>query len=284
MKRSFTILLIVFCLFKTNSSTAQLVPNGDFELWTPDIDGILNPDYWITTNASPDTSVFQYTPAYSGNYSMRVASYYIIGFGPMAGIAYVEFPYTCRPTQIHVCVKTNIAAGDIGYVMLSLHNGDSTIAAMDSCTFKFLTSIPFQCFDFPISYVSSMNPDSAIVMVIAGNFTTAQLGTEVIVDEISFNCPTAIDESMPESATIGKNYPNPSSGFTFIPLNLIKGSDVSITIYNAYGEEVKILNPGYRSTGASIISVPVDDLANGIYFYTVTGNDFKLPGKIIVNK
>ena len=135
-------------------------------------------------------------------------------------------------------------SGDIGFVLMELHNGDSSIAAMDSCTFKFYTTTnAFQCFDFPISYISSLTPDSATVMIIAGNFLGAQLGTEIIVDELSFNCLTGIDE-------------------TTIPVTAI--------------------DKGFMQAGENNLQMDVKSLANGIYFYSVSTGDLKIPGKFIV--
>lgn len=282
MKQNFTFIFVLVLFFKPIFLTAQ-IPNGDFENWSLDIDGNLNPDFWATLNSVPDTSTFQYTPAYSGNYSMRVATY-DPGIGVQPGIAYVEFPYACRPTEIHMCVKTTIMSGDIGFVMMELHNGDSSIAAMDSCTFKFYTTTnSFQCFDFPISYISSLVPDSATVMVIAGNFLGAQLGTEVIVDNLSFNCLTGIGEtSIPVSAIAGRNYPNPVTDHTFIPLTLTKGADISIGVNDVFGKEVVHVDKGFIQAGEQILELDVKHFANGIYFYTIEGKDFNIPGKFVV--
>ncbi|MBL0257888.1 MAG: T9SS type A sorting domain-containing protein [Bacteroidetes bacterium] len=282
MKQIFTSLFILVLFLRPFYLAAQ-IPNGDFENWSLDIDGNLNPDSWATLNGVPDTCVFQYTPAYSGNYSMRVATY-DPGIGAQPGIAYVEFPYACRPTQIHVCVKTTIMSGDIGFVLMELHNGDSSIAAMDSCTFKFYTTTnTFQCFDFPISYISSLTPDSATVMIIAGNFLGAQLGTEIIVDELSFNCLTGIDETtIPVTATVGRNYPNPARDFTFLPLTLNKSSDVSIRVNDIFGKEVMWIDKGFMQAGENNLQMDVKSLANGIYFYSVSTGDLKIPGKFIV--
>ena len=242
MKQIFTSLFILVLFLKPFYLAAQ-IPNGDFENWSLDIDGNLNPDSWATLNGVPDTCVFQYTPAYSGNYSMRVATY-DPGIGAQPGIAYVEFPYACRPTQIHVCVKTTIMS---------------------------------------ISYISSLSPDSATVMIIAGNFLGAQLGTEIIVDELSFNCLTGIDETtIPVTATVGSNYPNPARDFTFLPLTLNKSADVSIRVNDIFGKEVMWIDKGFMQAGENNLQMDVKSLANGIYFYSVSTGDLKIPGKFIV--
>ncbi len=284
MKTKFIVIILLFSLFNLYYSSAQ-VPNSGFENWTTDIDGNLNPDFWSVMNNTPDfTTAFQYTPAYSGNFSMRVTTYNP-GFGEQPGIAFVEFPYTCRPTQIHVCVNATVMSGDIGFVMMALSQGDSAVAAMDSCTFKFYVSTNgFECFDFPVSYISDLVPDTATIMVIAGNFGGAQLGTEVIVDDISFDCNVVdIEEAGATSpASIGKNYPNPSSGYTFIPITLNNGSDLSIAIMDMLGKEIKTVSKGFMPAGEHLVKLDINDLSGGIYFYTLSGNGFQLPGKFVI--
>jgi hypothetical protein len=282
MKLKVTLFLLLFFSVTCSKVSAQ-VPNGDFETWSLDGSGNMNPVYWETYNFAPDdTCVFPYTPAYNGNYSMRVTTWDFFGT-PYPGIAFIEFPYTDRPEQICFCIKTTITPGDIGYVMMALQNGDSSIAAMDSCTFKFYnTTNQFNCYSFPINYLNPLIPDTAIIMVIAGDFTAPLLGTEVIVDDIRFDCPVGTGETPSLSSLAGAVYPNPSSHHTFIPLSLETGSEISVSISDLYGKEIKRIDKGFMAAGKRIIKLEVNDFATGLYFYTVNGNNFKFAGKFVV--
>jgi hypothetical protein len=278
----FKLLVLLACLLSVHHANAQ-VPNGGFENWSTDIDGNLNPDSWTTLNSSADTCVLQYTPAFAGNYSMLVKTF-DFGLGPYAGIAYTQFPFALRPTHITACVRSTVMPGDYCYLMMALWNGDSSIAAIDSCTFKFDSTMAAQhCLTFPVAYISSLTPDSATIMVIAGNLSGAQLGSQIIVDDIAFSFSSGTNEmTLPLSSFIGNNYPNPASHYTLIPLSLSQNTDIKISIYDAIGNEVKKIDQGLMVAGEHIIKLPFDDLAEGVYIYSLSGNDFKFPGKFIV--
>src|SRR5438034_1063089 len=94
-----------------------------------------------------------------------------------------------RPSQLSFYITATVMAGDEVLVIFSSFMGDSNIepdsivAAADSCTFKILASTnPWQCYTIPLGYHTSNFPDSAIITVVAGNFTTAQIGTRAIID------------------------------------------------------------------------------------------------------
>ncbi len=282
--RYFTFLLFVFIFLNRPTASAQIT-NGGFENWSLDVDGNLNPNSWETTNELPDTSVLRYSPGYVGNYSMLVRTFNP-GFMVVPGIANISFPFSLRPTQFRACVKTKVMTGDMCFLMMALLKGDSSIAALDSCTFKIDSSMTqFRCFNFPIKYISNFKPDTAMLFVIAGGYNNAKIGTQIIVDELSFVFGNGINETVvPISAFIGKSYPNPTSSYTSIPLKLTSGSPIMVNIYDLSGKKITTLNQGFLQAGAHLVKLNLDALSNGIYSYTVEGNDFILQEKLIVNK
>ena len=90
------------------------------------------------------------------------------------------------------------------------------------------------------------------------------------------------------------NYPNPFNPETWIPYQLAKPAEVSLTIYAANGKMVKTLVLGYQDAGIyksrsraahwdgrNSIGEPV---ASGIYFYTLTAGDFAATRKMLIRK
>ena len=73
MNRICSVLAIKLCMLLQISLVAQ-IPNGGFEDWVADGSNN-NPVDWETTNKDPILSVTPYTPAYAGNFSVKVSTY-----------------------------------------------------------------------------------------------------------------------------------------------------------------------------------------------------------------
>ena len=75
-----------------------------------------------------------------------------------------------------------------------------------------------------------------------------------------------------------QNYPNPFNPDTWIPYQLAEESKATITIYNAAGQIVRILDLGRRKAGYGTIHWDGRDdsgqsLASGVYFYVFRTDD-----------
>ena len=109
--------------------------------------------------------------------------------------------------------------------------------------------------------------------------------------------PTAVINNKsvtPVITTLLPNYPNPFNPETWIPYQLSKSSDVTITIYNMRGVAVRILalghqKAGYYTTrkraaywdGRNIIG---EKVAAGVYFTTFKAGDFSATRKMLIRK
>ena len=161
------------------------------------------------------------------------------------------------------------------------------IAAVGNCTFHIDSTMgSFHCLSFPIAYSRDvMIPDTAQVMIIAGNLSTAQAGTSVIVDEITLSGDDngIIETENNLSATLQQNFPNPSSQSSIIPLTLTHNSKVLVKIFDVQGRELKTIADEFMTAGIHSIKLSVDDLVKGVYYYRAMGDDFNLAKKFIVD-
>ena len=90
------------------------------------------------------------------------------------------------------------------------------------------------------------------------------------------------------------NYPNPFNPETWIPYQLSKPADVTMSIYSVDGKLVRTLALGYQSAGvyrSRNRAVHWDGrnrvgekVASGLYFYTFTAGDFTATRKMIIRK
>ncbi|NVO01580.1 MAG: T9SS type A sorting domain-containing protein [Bacteroidetes bacterium] len=280
-----TKLFILAAFFIVSLSLNAQIPNQGFETWVTDVDGNVNPAGWETTNSFPDISVSQYTPAYAGSFSMLIKTF-DPGFMTLPGFASFGFPYNLKPTKINACIKTNIMPGDNVSILVSLWNGDSLVASPTNCTFVIDSTInQFTCLSFPITYQSALIPDSAYIMITAGKFGSVQLGTQIIVDELTFGFGTGINEIHDSfSASLEQNIPNPAVNSTVFPLMLNKSSNVNLIIYDVLGKEVKHISFGKLNSGNHDLELSLEGFSNGVYYCSFQGDDFLISKKIIVSK
>lgn len=169
------------------------------------------------------------------------------------------------------------------YLMFYSSAGDSVVAAADSCTFKVDTTISqFTCLDFPIVYVSSLLPDSATILISGGNFSSAQLGTEIVVDELSF-LGVGIEEQDMNEITF-ECHPNPVSDILNLQVTLRKTVLLDLKIYDLTGREVQSAMPGSLDAGVHSIPINTGGFAPGVYYCRLTGNNYSISTRFAVGR
>jgi hypothetical protein len=99
---------------------------------------------------------------------------------------------------------------------------------------------------------------------------------------------------IPKGSSLLQNFPNPFNPETWIPYQLNLDSDLVIGIYNASGNLIRTLNLGYRPTGFYTTKDKAaywdgkneagEEVASGIYFYTIQAGDFTATKKMVVKK
>jgi hypothetical protein len=107
------------------------------------------------------------------------------------------------------------------------------------------------------------------------------------VDTLSLNLVTdvsmRVDKTVPSTHLLCQNRPNPFNPETTIEYHVPYSLDVTITIYNLQGQEIRKLANGIKQAG--IYSVRWDGKNNaghsvptGVYFYQLNGKS-QIPGK-----
>lgn len=98
----------------------------------------------------------------------------------------------------------------------------------------------------------------------------------------------------PKKTALLPNYPNPFNPETWIPYQLAKRADVSISIYSADGKLVRTLTLGQRVAGVyesrnraaywNGRNAVGEKVASGLYFYTLTAGDSTATRKMLIRK
>ena len=99
---------------------------------------------------------------------------------------------------------------------------------------------------------------------------------------------------LPAETALLPNYPNPFNPETWIPYQLAKPAEVSVSIYAADGKLVRSLALGHKQAGIYSDKSRAaywdgknkqgEPVASGIYFYTLTAGDFTATKKMLIQK
>jgi hypothetical protein len=65
-------------------------------------------------------------------------------------------------------------------------------------------------------------------------------------------------------------------------VTLNEGADLSLEVYTLTGQVVSASDFGYKIAGTHTLTINANDLASGVYFYTVSNGAGKVTRKMIV--
>ena len=88
----------------------------------------------------------------------------------------------------------------------------------------------------------------------------------------------------PVHYSLNQNYPNPFNPITSIGYSIPNAGFISLSIYDALGSEVAVLDDGFRSAGNYSHTFDASDLSSGIYFYSIRSGNFVETKKMIFLK
>ena len=98
----------------------------------------------------------------------------------------------------------------------------------------------------------------------------------------------------PKETMLLANYPNPFNPETWIPYQLANPADVTLRIHAVDGTLVRTLSLGHKATGIYQSRSRAaywdgknevgESIASGVYFYTLTAEDFTATRKMLIRK
>ncbi len=81
---------------------------------------------------------------------------------------------------------------------------------------------------------------------------------------------------------VSQNFPNPVNGQTYFTVSLNEGADLNLEVTSLMGQIVSKSDLGYKSAGTHTLTINANELASGVYFYTVSTETNKVSRKMIV--
>ena len=106
------------------------------------------------------------------------------------------------------------------------------------------------------------------------------------VIKYSQSIPTGTEQTfmIPEKFNLEQNYPNPFNPSTKIRFSIPSNEFVALKIYNVLGSEITTLVNDNLQAGSYEVDFNSEGLTSGVYFYTLSTNNFTNTRKMILTK
>ena len=128
--------------------------------------------------------------------------------------------------------------------------------------------------------------------IVSGPFTQA-----VDVEDLRnayLSLPLTVGDVHPAETILAQNFPNPFNPETWIPYQLEKSADVTLQIYDTSGGIVRTIDLGFKSQGFYMTRSTAaywdgrnnmgEQVASGVYFYSLQTADFSATRKMLILK
>ncbi len=263
---------IYFLLISCFAFNLNAQVNGDFVDWST-FGSYEDPDEWFSSNffatGGDSLSCLKYTPAYSGNYSvkLRAAKVTLFGGSVVPGLLIQQIAYTSKPNSVRLAyLATDSASVNVSFHVGNTQDPDSMIGYANITLTK---NSNWQRLEYPITWVGLQAPDSVIISM----NTDAFVGSELLVDDLSLSMYSVALENDPVMQE--EIYLNAQNE---IVLNAQQAAVYDrLDLYNSGGQRV-------ASYALGAINASLSDLASGVYFYSLVSSSLpenQLRGKLL---
>jgi hypothetical protein len=90
--------------------------------------------------------------------------------------------------------------------------------------------------------------------------------------------------NLPAEFSLSQNYPNPFNPNTVIRYGLPRASHVNVAVFNVLGQQIAVLDEGYREAGYHDVTFSGKNLASGVYLYRIVAGEYVQTRKFILMK
>jgi len=109
--------------------------------------------------------------------------------------------------------------------------------------------------------------------------------TEVFIADFPYYSPVFVNENeTPTEFSLSQNYPNPFNEVTIIKYSLPQKSHVTFIIYNLTGQAISVLKNENQKAGNYSITWNAAEMPSGLYFFTLSADNFTETRKMILVK
>ena len=173
-------------------------------------------------------------------------------------------------------------------------NGDGTINVLDLIVVAQHLGEPANAAaPFYVTGIETLELDPAAVQMWIAQAEAKNDGSLAFQQGIE-NLQRLLASLLPEKTALLANYPNPFNPETWIPYDLAEAADVTVRIYAADGALVRTLALGHQVAGIYQSRTRAaywdgknevgESVASGVYFFTLTADDFMGTRKMLIRK
>ena len=101
---------------------------------------------------------------------------------------------------------------------------------------------------------------------------------------LNFDQTINIQDRAETGISLKQNMPNPFNNTTIVEFELDKQMEVSFEVLDITGKVVKVLNLGNMGVGTHQVNLNSDSFRNGIYYYSIYNDEFKVTKKMLIQK
>ena len=298
--KNLILLLLIITAFQVHAQ----IPNASFENWDNSA-GYNAPVGWDNMNAmTSPMSVYtcmKGTPGNAGTSYLKLVSQTVSGMGVMPGVAVLGVmdmtnmsaptsmsgvPFTQRPQTLTGMNQYMASGTDKGYMSVILTKWNSAMNKRDTIATAwralFGMQMSWSSFQMPLTYTSTANPDSMMMIMSASGATPAS-NSYLYVDTLAFSGSVAGATgitSPSEGQTVMEVYPNPSSTTMTLLFNIQQNITVDIQIVDLTGRIITAIEK--HNLIDSMYTINTSDFAKGAYFVKVEANGSTLTKKIVI--
>ena len=116
--------------------------------------------------------------------------------------------------------------------------------------------------------------------------TMSNPNNKYVLDFIATTDPSlgVKENNLVNNFSLSQNYPNPFNPSTKITYSINEPGLVKLEVYNLLGVEIATLVNEQKSSGSYVVDFNAANLSSGIYFYSLSVNNFTQTRKMILEK
>jgi len=187
-------------------------------------------------------------------------------------------------TVFLVRTENDLPAGWSSSLCFDLCFSSETDSIATTSTYGSTPLAPGETRPVSLHIFTDMTADTGYVQLQAGTFHDPD--TRITANFTGITDPTidVNDVSLLNSYSLSQNYPNPFNPSTKINYSVGEPGYVQLKVYNILGVEIASLINEQKKAGSYAVDFNASKLSSGVYFYSITVNNFTQTRKMILEK
>ncbi|HLC82216.1 MAG TPA: S8/S53 family peptidase, partial [Bacteroidia bacterium] len=172
---------------------------------------------------------------------------------------------------------TNGYSGNEKFITMTTNRATAGVAGLGADVCDVVSTGPYTIAagdSVKVAFALLAGDDLADLIVSAGN-------AQVMYDGLFTTDVTSVALNGENTISI---FPNPTSGQSFVDLNIVESSKVDLRVFNVLGEQISVIASEQLAAGKHRFVYETSNLSTGMYYYQLTIDNKKFVQKLMVTK